>query len=231
MLLGFVITIFATSGYFKYETDWYKYLDLVTFLFYSVMVIIILFYLVYDRDKMNFTTLELIIILLLAIGDSTFNLTRFFDQLNEYFGSTKEPLAFSFTENLCKLVFHLFIFLYILFVKQSIDSKNEQKTAEVKLNSKEIVVVASKNKKRKEILQKYKTFFTSLLTSTCFIQWILVIAQESHYESDLDKPRTNNKTNITNFSKFELILFPLAIEFRICCGVELGIILSTMYFK
>ena len=87
LLLGFVITIFATSGYFKYETNWYKYLDLVTFLFYSVMVIIILFYLVYDRDKsMNFTTLELIIILLLAIGDGTFNLTRFFDQLNEFFG-------------------------------------------------------------------------------------------------------------------------------------------------
>ena len=87
MLLGFLISIFATTGYFKYETDWYKYLDLVTFVFYFVMAMIIVFYLVYDRDKtMNFTTLELIIILLLAIGDGTFNLTRFFDQLNEFFG-------------------------------------------------------------------------------------------------------------------------------------------------
>ena len=118
LLASLVIIIFDTTGYFKFETDWYKYLDLVTSVFYSVMVIIIAFYLVYDRDKsMNFTTLELIIISLLAIGDGTFNLTRFFDQLNEYFGSTKEPLAFSFTENLCKLVFHLFIFLYILFHK------------------------------------------------------------------------------------------------------------------
>jgi hypothetical protein len=70
----------------------------------------------------------------------------------------------------------------------------------------------------------------------CFIQWIFVIAQESHYELTFDKHKTNNITNnkannITDFSNFELILFPLAIEFRICCGVELGIIFSSLFFN
>jgi hypothetical protein len=89
------------------------------------MLIIIILYLIFERKKIKtFTTLEFIISLL-AIGDGTYNLTRFSDQLIEFRGSKKEPLAYSFTENICKYFFHLFIFLFIL-PKTKSDLKDEQ---------------------------------------------------------------------------------------------------------
>ena len=163
------------------------------------------------KENPNFTTLEFVVSVL-AIGDGTYNLTRFLNQLNDYVESKKLPELFSFFENLLKIFFHLLILMFILFVKDS------YKCEEV-------------NERKKMLKHKLKLFFIALLTSTCLNQWIFVIAQESHHESSLAHNQSKNDTKIKNYSNFELILFPLAIEFRICCAVELAIIFSRIYYK
>ena len=68
--------------------------------------------------------------------------------------------------------------------------------------------------------------FILFLIITSFFQWAYVIIQEWAYESITANKtdficQVNKATNVTDFTNFELILFPLAIEYRICCAIEL----------
>ena len=88
-LLLFVVIIFRTDFDFTHpEYQWY---DIATTIFYILMIWIICYYLCFDKkENPNFTTLEFVVSVL-AIGDGTYNLTRFLNQLNDYVESKKLP--------------------------------------------------------------------------------------------------------------------------------------------
>jgi hypothetical protein len=141
-------------------------------------------------------------ITILGIGDAIFNLTRSIDQffaiLSIDYENKRLYLILSFIENFLKLLYQLFLLFFIIYHKDFINMLHSR---------------------------SWLKWFVGYLSTLCLIQWIFIILQEIFNERDLDDSKTTSyrliSINLTSFKNYESFLYPLGIEFRICCFIEL----------
>jgi hypothetical protein len=139
---------------------------------------------------------------ILGVGDAIFNLTRSIDQffaiLSVDYKGEKLFLWSSFIENFLKLFYQLFLLLFIIYHK---DYENLFRS------------------------RSWLKWFIGYLSVLCLIQWILIILQEIFQERGFYHLQVTTyhlaNTNLTSFHNYEPFLYPLGIEFRICCFIEL----------
>ena len=187
---------------------------LLAILYFITFIFICIIWRKVRRSESNLTKVHFVIALL-AIGDGVFNLARSFNQIKEIASSKSEfqqngcfkDAVASIFENISKLFFNFSIFGFIC-------------------------LHHSLNHVRGGFRNLIKIIILVLISSS-LVQFVLAIAQENNYEaSQSQNPEcfnaSTNQTDIfTNFDNFSLILFPFAIEFRVCCCIELVIIFLT----
>ena len=141
-------------------------------------------------------------ITILGVGDAIFNLTRSLDQffaiLSIDYENERLYLILSFIENFLKLLYQLFLLFFIIYHKDFINMLYSR---------------------------SWLKWFIGYLSILCLIQWVFIILQEIFNERDLNDAKTTSyrltTLNLTSFKNYELFLYPLGIEFRICCFIEL----------
>jgi hypothetical protein len=147
---------------------------------------------------------------ILAIGDSLVNLTRFGDYAitlaNGQYSTYDEYIFYGMVmaENLFKWYHHLFLLLIIIY-----------------------------NKELRSALDCFwvKLFIGSLAFS-CLMQWIFIvfIQIDNEYEGNENQVNVNLNTNSSQYRSFKAVepfLYPAGIEFRIMCCLEFASIALT----
>lgn len=153
-----------------------------------------------EEEKHSFIVITFIFIL--GFGDSLCNLARFGDQLIVAFKRDAEVnnicwnyIVVSFTENGMKCIVQLCILTFILY--QLSHPKNSES-----LHARQ---------------------FTLGLSLYCLFAWCVLIFQKFDY----DKRNKNDScinyaiVNVTLYENFEAYLYPLGLEFRFACFIEL----------
>ena len=142
---------------------------------------------------------------MLGLGDSVFDLTRLADHIlsivnKSYTSNTAYALLIiSIFENGFKCMYHLCLLVFIIY-----------------------------HKKYENVL-KYLIIriFVGSLSICCLSQWLFIIFQEIYHEKKNNYFFANrticsvNTSSLNSFSEVERFLFPLGIEFRISCFIEL----------
>lgn len=142
---------------------------------------------------------------ILGVGDALFTLTRSGDQLiliiNQNFTLSSHcyrNIAVSTTENFLKTFCQLIILMFILYQLHK-DSK-EQKSPVSK-------------------------FFHTCLAMYCLIQWLQILLQEVYEdEKKQDSCISTEDQDFKSFNEITPYLYPLGLEFRLACFIELLII-------
>jgi hypothetical protein len=148
---------------------------------------------------------------ILALGDSLVNLTEFGDQIiflmNEKEISTRRYafVILKMIENAYKWFHHLYILMFIV----------------------------CHDKFKKAIECFWSKLFISILAFSCLVQWLFVILMEVNEQERLERTvdvateakcvgEDPCKVKFNTFTHFQPLLFPLGIEFRIMCFLELA---------
>jgi hypothetical protein len=158
-----------------------------------------------DNHNKSHSTICITIIWILGLGDSLFNLTRFGDQFililtKNYYphSSCQYYIIISMIENGLKCFSQLCILMFIMYqFRYPAKSKSG-----------------------------WSKFFTVCLSITCLLQWLLLLFQEiDQDERKYDSCIVNNSQgDRDSFKKVEPFLYPLGVEFRFACFIELLII-------
>lgn len=206
--IGLIISILIKKDETTYDTEGFiaDIMMIITHFFTFIVINIIVFS--DNGDPSNreehHSVISLTFLLILGYGDSLFNLTRFGDQLFVIFnrnypsGNTCERnIGTSVAENACKFISQLCILTFII----------------------------NKDKYEETLKTMRCRIIIGCLSFSCFIQWFLLLFQEIDQENRKHDSCILNSSHIINsFEKIEPYLYPLGLEFRIACFIELLVI-------
>ncbi|CAF1522953.1 unnamed protein product [Adineta ricciae] len=149
----------------------------------------------------NHSNIVLAFIFILGVGDTLFIMTRFGDQLimilnHNYFpGLECSPnLALSMIANFLKSLCQLCILMFILHqLNHSIKFKKHE-----------------------------SKIFLTCLSTFCLIQWAQILLQEVHYHKNIpDSCDLSTTQSLQRFDQITPYLYPLGLEYRFACFIEL----------